>query len=57
MSPGAQNMKMGPDPLGTVENMTGSRKLENGIRLGNAENEYGCAKLENGTRRPRNCRK
>jgi hypothetical protein len=30
MSPGAQNMKMGPDELGIVENMSVSAKHENG---------------------------
>jgi hypothetical protein len=30
MSPGAQNMKTGPDALGTAENESGSVKHENG---------------------------
>jgi hypothetical protein len=30
ISLGAQNMKMGPDALGTAENMSGSAKYENG---------------------------
>jgi hypothetical protein len=29
-SPGAQNMKTGPDALGTTENESGSAKHENG---------------------------
>jgi hypothetical protein len=32
MSPGAQNMKTGPDALGTVENESGSVKKENEIQ-------------------------
>jgi hypothetical protein len=32
MSPEAQNMKMGPDALGTVENESGITKLQNGTR-------------------------
>jgi hypothetical protein len=32
MSPGAQNMKTGPDVLDTAENESGSAKLENGTR-------------------------
>jgi hypothetical protein len=32
-SPGAQNMKTGPDPLGTIENEHGRAKFENGTRL------------------------
>jgi hypothetical protein len=32
MGPGAQNMKTGPDALGTVENETWSAKYENGTR-------------------------
>jgi hypothetical protein len=31
-SPGAQNMKTGPDALGTAENEFGSAKLVNGTR-------------------------
>jgi hypothetical protein len=31
MSPGAQNMKTGPDALGTAENVSGSAKYEKGI--------------------------
>jgi hypothetical protein len=30
-SPGMQNVKKGPDALGTAENMSGSEKHENGI--------------------------
>jgi hypothetical protein len=32
MSPGAQNMKTGPDTLGTTENESGSAKHENKTR-------------------------
>jgi hypothetical protein len=32
MSPGAQNMKKGPDALDTAENESGSAKDENGTR-------------------------
>jgi hypothetical protein len=32
MSPRAQNMKTGPDVLGTAENESGSAKLKNGTR-------------------------
>jgi hypothetical protein len=32
MSPGAQNIKTGPDALGTAENESGIAKLENGTR-------------------------
>jgi hypothetical protein len=32
MSPGAQNMKTGPDALGTVENESGSAKHEYGTQ-------------------------
>jgi hypothetical protein len=32
MSPGAQNMKTGPDALGNVENESGRGKHENGTR-------------------------
>jgi hypothetical protein len=32
MSPGVQNMKMGPDALGTAENESGRAKYENGTR-------------------------
>jgi hypothetical protein len=52
MSLGAQNMQTGPDVLGTVENESGSAKLENGTRRPRyRENKSGCAKHENGTRR------
>jgi hypothetical protein len=33
MSQGAQDMKTGPDALGTAENESGSAKHENGTRL------------------------
>jgi hypothetical protein len=29
-SPGVQNMKIGPDALGTTQNVSGSAKQENG---------------------------
>jgi hypothetical protein len=32
MSPGAQNMKIGPDALYTIENVSGSTKNDNGTR-------------------------
>jgi hypothetical protein len=32
MSPGGQNMTMGPDAFGTAENESGSTKHENGTR-------------------------
>jgi hypothetical protein len=32
MSPGAQNMKTGPDALCIAENVSGSAKYENGTR-------------------------
>jgi uncharacterized protein YjbJ (UPF0337 family) len=54
MSPGAQNMKTGPDVLGSAENEFGSAKHDNGTRaLGTAEKVFGGAKHENGTRQPR----
>jgi hypothetical protein len=50
MSPGAQNMKTGPDALGTDENKFERAKHENGTRaLAIAENESGSAKHENGS--------
>jgi hypothetical protein len=58
MSPGVQNMKTGPDVVGTVQNELGRAKHENGTRrLRYPENEYGDAKHENGTQRHRNRRK
>jgi hypothetical protein len=58
MSTGAQNMKTGPDALGTAKNMSGSAKQENGANaLGTVKNESGRAKYENGTQRPRYRRK
>jgi hypothetical protein len=54
MSQGAQNVKTGPDALGTAENMFGSEKHENEKdTLDTAENESRRAKQENGTRGPR----
>jgi hypothetical protein len=58
MSPGAQNMKTGPDALGTTEKNPGAQHMKtrpNALRT--TENESGCAKHENGTRRPRYHRK
>jgi hypothetical protein len=53
MSSGAQNMKMGPDALGTAENNTRCAKHEKGPDAhGTAENKSGSTKFENGTRRP-----
>jgi hypothetical protein len=47
-------MKMGPDALGTAENMFQSEKHEKGLdALCTAENEFGRAKHENKTRRTR----
>jgi hypothetical protein len=58
MSSGAQDLKTGPDALGTPENESGRAKHENGTdALGTVENESGSAKHETGTRRPRNRRK
>jgi hypothetical protein len=52
MSQEAQNMKMGPDSIGTAENESGSAKHENATRRPcTMENESGRAKHENGTRR------
>jgi hypothetical protein len=40
MSPGAQNMKTGPDTLGTAENESGEQNMKTGPKaLGTAENE------------------
>jgi hypothetical protein len=58
MCPEAQNMKTGPNALGTDENVWGDAKHENGTRchrnrrkraLGTAENESESAKHENET--------
>jgi hypothetical protein len=58
MSPGAQNLKTGPDAHGTTENESGSANMKTSSdALGTAENESGSAKQENGTRRPRYRRK
>jgi hypothetical protein len=54
MSPGVQNLKTGPDTLGTAKNEFGSAKHEIGQdTLGTAGNEFESAKHENGTRLPR----
>jgi hypothetical protein len=48
MSPEAQNMKKGPDALGTAENEFGSEKLKKGPdTLGTALDESGRTKHEN----------
>jgi hypothetical protein len=58
MSPGAQNMKMGPDDLGTAKNESGRAKQKTGHDTpGTVENESGGAKYENITLRPRYRRK
>jgi hypothetical protein len=58
MSPGAQNMKTGPDALGTTENDSGTQNMKTCPDVvGTAENESVSAKHENGTRRPRYHRK
>jgi hypothetical protein len=50
MSPGVQNMKTGPDALGTAENESGRENMKLGPdALGTAENEFVSAKLEKGT--------
>jgi hypothetical protein len=57
-SSGAQNMKTGPNDLGTVENESGNAKYENRTRCSrNSRNEFGSAKHVNGTRRSRFHRK
>jgi hypothetical protein len=49
-SPGAQNMKMGPDALGTARNEYRAQNMKTGTyALGTAENESGSAKYENRT--------
>jgi hypothetical protein len=54
MSPGLQNIKTGPDALGTAENGLGAQNMITGAdALDTAENEFGRAKHENGTRRSR----
>jgi hypothetical protein len=51
---GAQNMKTGPDALGTAENVSGVQNMKMGPdALGTAENASGSAKHENGSRRYR----
>jgi hypothetical protein len=58
MSSGAQNMKTGPDALGTALNEFGAQNMKTGPdALGTAENEFGSAKHEYGTRRRRYCEK
>jgi hypothetical protein len=57
-SPGAQNMKMGTNALGTAEMGPGAQNKKTGAdALGTAENESWRAKHENGTRLPRYRRK
>jgi hypothetical protein len=57
-SPGAQNMKTGPDALGTAEKEFGAENIKKGPdALDTVENESGSAKHQNGTRRPRYRRK
>jgi hypothetical protein len=47
-------MKAGPDALGTIENVYGHAKHENGSRRpGTAENDSGSAKHKNGTQHTR----
>jgi hypothetical protein len=42
MSPDAQNMKMGPDALGTAKTITGAQNMKTGPEaLDTAENEAG----------------
>jgi hypothetical protein len=54
MSLGAQNIKTGPDALGTAENEVGRAKHENWTRWPSiVQNESGSAKHENWTRRSR----
>jgi hypothetical protein len=54
MSPGLQNMKTGPDALGTAENEYGSTNMKaRPDALRTAENVSESAKYENGTRRRR----
>jgi hypothetical protein len=58
MSPGAQNMKLGPEALDTAENEPGSQNIKTGPdALGTADNDSRPAKHENGTRFPRYRRK
>jgi hypothetical protein len=53
MSPGAQNMKSGPDALHTVETYRGTQNMNTEPDAVNtAENEFMRTKHENGTRRP-----
>jgi hypothetical protein len=54
MRPGAQNMKIGPDALGTAENESDNAKKKTGPdALGTAGNDSVSAKHENETRHPR----
>jgi hypothetical protein len=58
MSPGAQNVKTGPEALGIAEDVFERAKREKGPdALGTVENVSGRAKLENETRHHRNRRK
>jgi hypothetical protein len=55
---GAQNMKTGPDALGTAQNESGRAKHKKGPdALGTTQNESGSAKNANRTRHPRYRRK
>jgi hypothetical protein len=57
-SPGAQNIKTGPDALGTAENNPEAQNMKTGAyALRTAKNNSRSAKHENGTRRPPQCRK
>jgi hypothetical protein len=48
MSPGAHNMKTGPDDLGTTDNKHGDANMKTGADAhGIAENALGSAKHEN----------
>jgi hypothetical protein len=54
-SSGAQNLKIGPEALETVENKSGGQNMKTGTEaLGTAETDSGSVKHENGTRRPQN---
>jgi hypothetical protein len=49
MSPGAQNIKTGPDALGTVENESGCENMKAGPdALSTVENESGSEKMKTG---------
>jgi hypothetical protein len=49
MSPGSQNMKTGPDALGTAKNESGGQNIKTGLNaLGTAENESGEQNMKTG---------